>query len=90
MTMTATPYTPPSTSSGFTMPNVQSAAFWSALAGVASVVCGALNVSSSLSGAIRNVLIAVGGVLIAIPAHHVIGKQQGTLPTAAPSPAPKS
>lgn len=57
--------------------NLKSAAFWSSLAGVAATVCGALGVAA-IGTDISITLVAIGGVFIAIPAHHVIAKQQGT------------
>lgn len=69
------------------LPNIKSAAFWSAIGGAASTILGALGYAHEGS-AVNSLLIALGTVMIGLPAHHVIGKQQGTLPTAAPSPAP--
>lgn len=60
--------------------NLKSAAFWSALAGAASTVMGALGYAH-LGAAVSTVLVAIGGLLIAIPAHHVVSRQQGTAPS---------
>lgn len=57
--------------------NIRSAALWSSLSGAAGIVCGALGLGH-LAPSIEAVLTAVGGLLIAIPAHHVISKQQTT------------
>jgi hypothetical protein len=52
--------------------NPFSPVFWSTVAGAASAVCGALGLGTNLSGSVRDLLIAVGGVLMAIPAHHTV------------------
>lgn len=54
--------------------NIKSASFWSALGGAASAVLGALG-EAHLGGAVDQALIYVGGVLMAIPSHHVIKAQ---------------
>jgi hypothetical protein len=49
--------------------NPTSPTFWTALAGAASVVCGAVG-AGNLAQPIDNVLVAIGGLLIAIVGHH--------------------
>ena len=55
--------------------NLRSAAFWSALAGAASLICGALG-AGGIAQSVSNLLIAVGGLFIAVSAHPVISAQQ--------------
>lgn len=54
--------------------NIKSATFWSTLGGAAATVLGALG-EAHLGAAVNQALIYVGGVLIAIPSHHVIKAQ---------------
>lgn len=85
--MTDTTYTPPPTtstaSSGLSLPSPTSAALWSSLAGIAAIVCGLLKVDTSWTQWIQGVVVAVGGVLVGIPVHHVVKAQTGS-GTAAP------
>ena len=55
--------------------NFYSAAFWAALAGAASLICGALG-AGGIAQSVSNLLIAVGGLVIAVSAHPVITAQQ--------------
>lgn len=86
--MTDPTYTPPSSSSGLSLPSVSSASLWSSLAGIAAIVCGLLKVDSSWTQWIQGTLVALGGVLVGIPVHHVAKAQTGSA-TASP-PAMKS
>ena len=63
--------------------NPFSATFWTALAGAASIVCGAVG-AGQLSQPVNNVLVAVGGLLVAIVGHHT------TKAAVAKSSAPKA
>ena len=65
--------------------NIKSMAFWSALAGAASIVCGALGLGT-IAPDVKTMLLAIGGILVAIPAHHVTAKQQGTAPAVTQAP----
>lgn len=69
-------------SANIQLPNIKSASFWSSLAGIASILCGTLNVGSNLTASIQNVLVAIGGLLVAIPAHHIIQSQVASKPSA--------
>lgn len=72
-----------------TLPSfLTSAAFWSALAGAAAVVCGAVDPGGSLGNSVQTLLEAVGGVLIAVPTHHVVAAQQAAKTTTAAIPPP--
>ncbi len=59
------------------LPNLQSAAFWSALGGAAATILGALGYAHD-GTAVNALLVAIGGVLIAVPTHHVVAKQQAS------------
>ena len=59
--------------------NIFSAAFWTSAAGLAGIICGALGLGQ-LAQPVENLLVAIGGLLVAIPAHHVIKKQQAAPP----------
>ena len=52
-----------------------SAAFWSALAGAAGVICGALGYAHE-GTAVNAAIVSVGGVFIAIASHNVVATQQ--------------
>lgn len=54
--------------------NIKSASFWSSVGGAAATILGALG-EAHLGAAVNQALIYVGGVLIAIPSHHVIKAQ---------------
>jgi membrane protease YdiL (CAAX protease family) len=66
-----------------------SATFWTAIAGAASLVCGAVH-AGNLAQPVETVLVAVGGLLVAIVGHHTtkaaVAKKAGTpvAPVAAP------
>ena len=49
--------------------NPFSATFWTGLAGVAAVLCGTLG-AGNLSQSTENLLIAIGGLFVAIVGHH--------------------
>lgn len=51
--------------------NPFSPVFWSSLAGIAGVVCATLGLGH-LSTPVETALTAIGGVLVAIPAHHTV------------------
>ena len=53
--------------------NPFSPTFWSAIGGAASAICGALGLSHE-GPLVNQALIALGTVLIGIPAHHTIKK----------------
>lgn len=59
--------------------NWKSAAFWSSVAGAAAMVMGILNINSAMIRSVQDVLVAVGGLMVAIPVHHVV-KAQVTTP----------
>jgi hypothetical protein len=52
--------------------NPFSPVFWSTLAGAAASVVGALDPGSSLPVTVRDLLVAIGGLIMAIPAHHTV------------------
>lgn len=57
--------------------NITSAAFWSMLGSVASVVCGALGLGH-MGAHVQQALIEVGGAVATITTHHVVKNQIGT------------
>lgn len=52
--------------------NPTSPVFWSTLAGTAAAVVGALDPGSKLPVAVQALLIAIGGVWVALPIHHTV------------------
>jgi hypothetical protein len=53
----------------FDLSSLGTATFWTALAGAASTICGALGYAHE-GTAVNTVLVAVGGLLVAIVGHH--------------------
>jgi hypothetical protein len=51
--------------------NPLSATFWTAIAGAASIVCGAIG-AGNIAQPVSNVLVAVGGLLVSIVGHHTV------------------
>lgn len=68
--------------------NWRSAAFWSAVTGAVTEIMGILNVNKAMIPSVQNVLEAVGGLLIAIPVHHVVKAQVAASSSANPLPDP--
>lgn len=54
--------------------NPFSPTFWSAVGGAASAICGALGLSHE-GPLVNQALIALGAVLVSIPAHHTVKAQ---------------
>lgn len=68
-------YVAPPTSIASSLPSWNSASFWASVAGIASIVCGALKLDPSWTQWIQATFVAVGGILIGIPTHHVVKAQ---------------
>ena len=60
--------------------NPLSAPFWTAISGAASLICGALGVGN-LAQPVETVLVAVGGLLVAIVGHHTTKAAVAAKPT---------